>query len=45
LEKIKYGIDKTTGTKTYYDNNVVLKTAVIRGAVKKLIFRLNNVRM
>ena len=39
LEKIKYGIDKTTGIKTHYDNNVVLKTAVIRGTAKKLILR------
>ena len=37
MEKIKYGINKTTGIKTYYDENKVLKTVEIKGTAKKLI--------
>ena len=35
LEKIKYGIDRTTGVKTYYDDNKVLITVEIPGTAKK----------
>jgi hypothetical protein len=39
LEKIKYGINKVTGIKTYYDDNKVLKEVEIKGTAKKLIIQ------
>jgi hypothetical protein len=39
LEKIKCGIDKTTGVKKCHDDSTVLKTVEIRGTAKKLTGR------